>query len=1152
MENDIAPLDVKQSRQYNDFGTQIKDKAWQRKLIGDGFSERKKLKFGFSEVCYDLHKEGNRECRSFVIGLQRPASGVDMLNFPNIGYFFPRDSSLPCNELQTSTLSEAVVGLSHADKGAGYEKNDGAMSAIGRLSNAFTRSKPFISKPLFPSKSTRVRSVLINSFLAFPGTRFCSCFTLCLLLSLQFSSAQKVERALTLAVKGSDQLAVGDEQHRTSTASELTSLSQTNGQFNSEREPKMSHQKMFRRDHNELRNHIQNYHAVIMESDEMDISDHRKRNRTRKNTLRGGERMQNINSSFNFSLRHDLSAKNAEVKIRRLENASFRRKSGVGDLVDIPFTSRERDSLVASSLSQHRKRPVLSNVSSPNGNVRHVSSLAGDEHVFLTPVSGSLLDIPVVNLESAYKVRRLTWNHRQAGKSLSQSNSIFRKGFSKVLRGTPSADKNLIRYKRSHQSGSLGVRNLPASSVSHELAHQLAGQEEVSKRHTLTTASGYSKGDEKMAHEYKNGKVNGNEVSDEDSGKDTDNFRRYDTKTNVSVDADENLPFRGNFASYNDSFRSEGDFRSFRIHQRNLLRSQDLDTPVLAGAMEEVYSSQKFLKSVRDKDKDRSLGSPKSSVLRAPVNQSDATAVLGAGTRSQARDAGSYDSRTINTSSIGFSKHDQAERVQTSAKIPSDLRPMAARDEFQAKNIKTKSPSSLLAVGSEEENFNLRPLPVGPKKSRSLMGIENNFDVQTAMNVIAQNTEYSVLQKAHKTGKKFTLSEINNPDIKNAVFINSMFEEATGDASSNLKPVISTTKVTHAKNTSEQEQMKNDTLPAAIVNETKINLSVYNSHHPHRHENSRSESPFDVSFVREDIRRKEKEGNLSHEHQNSSDFDAEMKSRSPRSFKGKARDPDFRFAKNSRKQAAARDNDGLDRHNSGGSNDDRAKSSGGACGLGYYTCNDGSCVIADRFCNGEADCPKGEDEPAHCSLLASEKSSLALDERCLLQLIQLPEATVPASSEICAAQFRRSNNNNNPQNNNSSNQRNSNNNSSSTNSDCSSTNRNSSNNNRNSSSFSNSNNNSSTAATSATDAVAAVLGSPTSHKSCSITCDFCFYRKDDCVVGVARKSRGKLSWAGKQAKFAVPSGRAKRRSRATERPVEQAYKLKNSSTKTMS
>lgn len=37
------------------------------------------------------------------------------------------------------------------------------------------------------------------------------------------------------------------------------------------------------------------------------------------------------------------------------------------------------------------------------------------------------------------------------------------------------------------------------------------------------------------------------------------------------------------------------------------------------------------------------------------------------------------------------------------------------------------------------------------------------------------------------------------------------------------------------------------------------------------------------------------------------------------------------------------------------------------CSLGYYGCNNGSCVRADRYCDGKNDCPKGEDEPPHCS-----------------------------------------------------------------------------------------------------------------------------------------------------------------------------------------
>lgn len=37
------------------------------------------------------------------------------------------------------------------------------------------------------------------------------------------------------------------------------------------------------------------------------------------------------------------------------------------------------------------------------------------------------------------------------------------------------------------------------------------------------------------------------------------------------------------------------------------------------------------------------------------------------------------------------------------------------------------------------------------------------------------------------------------------------------------------------------------------------------------------------------------------------------------------------------------------------------------CGMGELRCHDGSCVAADQYCDGEADCPNHEDEPAHCT-----------------------------------------------------------------------------------------------------------------------------------------------------------------------------------------
>lgn len=35
--------------------------------------------------------------------------------------------------------------------------------------------------------------------------------------------------------------------------------------------------------------------------------------------------------------------------------------------------------------------------------------------------------------------------------------------------------------------------------------------------------------------------------------------------------------------------------------------------------------------------------------------------------------------------------------------------------------------------------------------------------------------------------------------------------------------------------------------------------------------------------------------------------------------------------------------------------------------MGELRCHDGSCVSDDQYCDGEADCAGGEDEPAHCT-----------------------------------------------------------------------------------------------------------------------------------------------------------------------------------------
>ncbi|XP_018025547.2 uncharacterized protein LOC108681078 [Hyalella azteca] len=134
-------------------------------------------------------------------------------------------------------------------------------------------------------------------------------------------------------------------------------------------------------------------------------------------------------------------------------------------------------------------------------------------------------------------------------------------------------------------------------------------------------------------------------------------------------------------------------------------------------------------------------------------------------------------------------------------------------------------------------------------------------------------------------------------------------------------------------------------------------------HYPHRHENKYAEDKVH-EFPLPDLRVKEAAGGLgSRGSTGSSQADFEMKSRPTRSFKSKARTVDFRSAgKNDRKPQAARDNDNFRSNNTV-----HIANNSTACGLGYYGCNDGTCVIADRFCNGEADCPKGEDEPPHCT-----------------------------------------------------------------------------------------------------------------------------------------------------------------------------------------
>lgn len=45
-----------------------------------------------------------------------------------------------------------------------------------------------------------------------------------------------------------------------------------------------------------------------------------------------------------------------------------------------------------------------------------------------------------------------------------------------------------------------------------------------------------------------------------------------------------------------------------------------------------------------------------------------------------------------------------------------------------------------------------------------------------------------------------------------------------------------------------------------------------------------------------------------------------------------------------------------------------ARGAAGGCGVAQFACRSGACVRLDAFCDGEAQCADGSDEPAHCSV----------------------------------------------------------------------------------------------------------------------------------------------------------------------------------------
>lgn len=905
MENDTAPLDVKQSRLYNGVDHQIKPEIWHRKLIGNGFAEKKWHCLNHFENRRDFVRWRNRATRSFVKLRQESENEEDMLDVLKKSPILPNDSSLLYKPHNISPLSEDTVNVSNSNHTSKNEEKNGAMSSNKRCYDRSYNCPTFLSTPRKSLQFT-TKKLTIDSSIS-----FLYCVLVCLLLGSQFTAAD-VEVNKNSGVgrvwqeEGNGRLAVRNVEDRSYGAfnSPFTLPTDNRSQLTSHKQVKRMREALHKTKANLDRRAFERSREMLKK---------RRRNLRRKRLFQALTSSKltwtNEARSHNPSMipKDFLPSESNDRKLRHAEAQYKGKKGQVSDLIDIPSSERDTQSF----LSLHRKRSILSNVSSPNGNVRHVASLPWHQNVFLTLVTGSPLDIPVVNLASAYKVRRLTWIHRQDGRSLPKSNSISQKGLTKVGSGVSFAGQNLIRHKKSHQGVVLGKE---------VLNNKESLQDNIVRQHLHSEENFSAISDNPVSQ------IMSESISVQDRHTSSEPIRENESTLDLSKKIEELLTH--NKGKVRAAFvRNTRGSRKLLRNIRSTSHDYDSESQMVAGftngqeqraLTENFYDDQNIREASERKMTEYLSVSPKSSYRQDPVNLSDQDMGNGSG-------VGSSDV-AINTSSIDSGKHrgeaEPSERLILLT-LPNAMTSQVRDDTYMKESVADFS--SKLLVQDE-----------------SIGGLQKETTAETENKTITRGDTRQNNSSEHTSIKLSKTIPITYNNISSHTSFSFTKIDATDDR--NEEYSIKLLNADASKRTNMNDITKN---------------VAYHSSHPHRHENKYTSIDDDFEeFLPSDFM----DDDASHVSVLSSEYDAGMKSRATRSFKGKSRSSDFRSTKNGRKFSSSKNNRnrGRDNYNSGTNITDN-------CGLGYYSCNDRTCVLADRFCNGDSDCPNGEDEPPHCT-----------------------------------------------------------------------------------------------------------------------------------------------------------------------------------------